>query len=889
MDELIQRIRSIAPERAGLLFEQLRGLSDSSGVDAEIPRLPGELPSPLSMGQERLWLFEQMYPNTGVYNIPAIIPVQAGYVPELEESLRLLLNRHEILRTRYPITQGEVRQQVTSLGDVELPTTDFRDRRENNRMDAAHELATQEASGSFDLLNGPVFRARLLHLDERLDWLLITVHHIATDGWSQEILIRELRAIFAAKVSRQEITLPPLPIRYADYAAYQRAAADGNTAREAGDYWRRQLANCPPVCTLPADRPRPAEQTFNGATQTFRLSSQTSSRLRDMARANGQTTFTVLYAALVTMIARHTGRNDIVVGTPVAGRNHRQTESLVGFFVNTLVLRMRLKADSTFQEILQLAKTTVVDAMSHQDCPLEQVVRDLGVRRHPGRNPLFQVMFAVQNDGESQSSEEASGPRLPDLQHPEYEQGYAKFDITFGFAEDSSGIGGMIEYNTDLYDHQSVARIVHRFNTLLDALAVDQSTQINKLPLLLGHERNLLCKGCNEIPDDVWDCVRDVASRQNWQRTEMGVAVVDRFGQPPPFGVEGELCVDGSTNLADSLRLGEPIPSGAIKVGWRARYTDQGSLELTAGADRIVLWRGLSLDLNQIAAGLEEAGVAEATVLPIPDSTEHAVAVFCFLNEEDPFTASSLDFEIRKRFPDVCDAIRVVPVVSEADLPRSELSLRELDLIQQTPPPADEANADPITAAIIGIWRDVLKVAEVGPDENFFDLGGDSLAAVRVLGRVKSALNVDLELLTLFEGGVSVIAESVRKSMAESGQDNTQLSETNDMTDEGSQSFTVDTDASTASAVADSIDTMSDAEVEEQLTRLLTAQPNDEPHDNSRLVEPAIASDSADLDQLTDNEVDAMLAKLMAAGTAEQDPLETHAANNDSTAKRNEV
>jgi amino acid adenylation domain-containing protein len=453
---------------------------------APIKRATEAGPCPLSFAQQRLWFLDQLEPGSAAYNIPATMRLTAVLsVATLERTLDEVVRRHEVLRTVFISEAGQPRQVVRPHTSQPLEVIDLSHLPQAEREVEARLRAGEEARRPFDLMRGPLLRMSVLRLGAEEYALLITMHHIVSDWWSLEVLDRELRALYGAYATGQESPLEELPIQYGDYARWQREWLTGEVLEEQLGYWREQLAGAPPVLELPTDRPRPAIQTFRGAHLPFALGGELSEALRALGRREGATLFMTLLAGFQVLLSRYTGQDDIVVGTPIAGRTRAEVEGLIGFFVNTLVVRVRAEAGLSFREVLGRVRESCLGAYAHQDVPFEKLVEELHPERSLSHNPLFQVMFMFQ----SMTGQE---PPLPvgAAQGEGVEAGAvtAKFDLTLSMTEGEHGLNATLEYNTDLFDAATVERMGGHLQVLLAAAVADPEQRIAELPLLTPDE-----------------------------------------------------------------------------------------------------------------------------------------------------------------------------------------------------------------------------------------------------------------------------------------------------------------------------------------------------------------------------------------------------------------
>ncbi|MFD9857885.1 non-ribosomal peptide synthase/polyketide synthase [Streptomyces alboflavus] len=449
-----------------------------TGTDVIPAADPGTAP-PLSYAQQRLWFLDRFAPGSTEYTTLSVLRLR-GWLDEaaLRAALDGLVARHESLRTTFAEEDGRARQVVHPPYAVELPLDVLSGADRDAQLDA---VLARAAGTPFDLSTGPLLRARLVRSADDEHVLVLAVHHIVTDGWSGAVLGRDLGELYAAALEGRAPELPALPVRYTDYAAWQRARTD--VADEQLAHWREVLSGLEPL-ELPTDRPRPAVRTRDGALVTFHLPAELTERLRATARSADATLYMTLLTACQILLARWADQEDVAVGTVTAGRERRELDDLVGMFVNTLVLRGRVRPDASFRELLTEARTTVLDAFAHQEVPFERLVDALEPERDTSRTPLFQVMVALHNLG-------GEAPRLPglDVEAVTPPVRNATFDLAFDFVEHGGGLTGHLEYNTGLFDAGTAERLAAHLTSLLEAAADDPDEQAGALPLMTTAER----------------------------------------------------------------------------------------------------------------------------------------------------------------------------------------------------------------------------------------------------------------------------------------------------------------------------------------------------------------------------------------------------------------
>ncbi|MGZ8172154.1 MULTISPECIES: amino acid adenylation domain-containing protein [Methylobacter] len=444
---------------------------------------------PLSYAQQRLWFLDQLAPNNAFYNVPLALRLNGKLnAAALEQSLDEIIRRHQSLRTKFVSVNGQAEQVITEQFKFPIAYVDLTGVPEQSRPAALLDLSCLEAEKPFDLSTEPLLRALLIELlndsNKQEHILLITLHHIVSDGWSSEILTRELVALYQAFSEGKVSPLSELAIQYADFAYWQRQRLVGDVLQRQIDYWQKQLRAAPAVLELPTDHPRPPVMNYCGASYSFSIPPELAKQVYALNRSHDTTLFMTLLAAFNVLLCRYSHQQDLCIGTPIANRNRLEIEGLIGFFVNTLVLRADLSGEPSFKELLGQVRRTVLDAQSHQDLPFEQLVEVLQPERNMSYSPLFQVMFTLQNT--VRHSLELSGL---DISAVEKESSIAKFDLTLHIQEESGLLNGMIEYNTGLFEHDTIARLAEHYLILLQGIVDRPDRRLSELPLLTQAER----------------------------------------------------------------------------------------------------------------------------------------------------------------------------------------------------------------------------------------------------------------------------------------------------------------------------------------------------------------------------------------------------------------
>jgi amino acid adenylation domain-containing protein len=502
--ELLLQVSSFSDEEAGRKLAhpverhvEKEEAASERPLEEKLTTRPGRT-APLSFAQQRLWFLDQYEPENILYNIPAAIRLNGALnVTALERSLNKILKRHEALRTTFALVGDRPVQVINEPGSFRLTVTELRERSAEEKEATAARLAAEEARKPFNLSEGPLLRVKLLRLATDDHVLLITMHHIVSDGWSIKVLIREIGELYEAYANGRETAFPELPIQYADFASWQREWLQGERLEEQLSYWRAQLADAPPLLELPTDRPRPTFKTFHGADVTLSFSKKLSEEVAQLSRREGATLFMTLLSAFATLLYRYSGQRDILIGTPIANRNRAETESLIGFFINTLVLRARFSDAMTFRELLGQVRETALEAYAHQDLPFEKLVEELQPERTLSHSPLFQVMFHLQNAVTDRFS--LSGLSMSQL---EVDTQTAKFDLSLSMAESKEGLAGRLNYNTDLFDAMTIRRMAQHFERLLEAAVSAPDEQISRLRFLTNSERDRLLFEWNDTHRD---------------------------------------------------------------------------------------------------------------------------------------------------------------------------------------------------------------------------------------------------------------------------------------------------------------------------------------------------------------------------------------------------
>lgn len=467
-------------------LDLLAYLLAEEGVEVDelplIPRRESGVEVPLSFAQQRLWFLEQLQPGMPVYHLPTAVRVTGPLdITALEKTFAAITDRHEILRTTF--SEDGSRQVIAPFAPADVPVVDLSDLASDLRETEVRRRIREEAARPFNLTEGPLLRTLLLRLGEHDHVIVVTMHHIISDGWSSTVLVREFCELYEAITAGQSFALEELPLQYADYALWQRGWMQGEVLETQLSYWRKQLSDLQ-MLELPVDYPRPALQTFRGAKQTRLIPAAISERLKSLGQSEDATLFMVVLAAFAGLLSRYSGQTGITVGTPVANRRRTELEPLIGLFVNTLVLHLNTAECASFRELIRRAREVCLGAYANQDVPFEKLVEELQPERSLSHTPLFQVLLVMQNV--PRGVLDLEGLQLEGLS---LDVGSTKFDLTLVAEESEHGLACTIEYNTDLFAPETIARLAQHFETLLEAIVAEPDRRPAELALLSREER----------------------------------------------------------------------------------------------------------------------------------------------------------------------------------------------------------------------------------------------------------------------------------------------------------------------------------------------------------------------------------------------------------------
>ncbi len=452
---------------------------------ASIEKISREDELPLSFAQQRLWFLEQLEPGNATYNIPGVVRIHGSIrVEVLEKSINAIIKRHESLRTIFLSEEGKAKQFILPELRIHIDVDEVTGLDDGKLNDKTTELIKIEAKIPFDLSKGPLIRSRLLKLNKEDHILIITTHHIISDGWSLDIFVKELFEFYRAYYFGKQPRLKELPIQYVDFAAWQRIWLKGEIFNYQINYWKNKLHQLPPLLELPTDYPRPAFQSQNGKRIEFEIDTKMVKELMQLGLKENATIYIILLTTFNILLKKYTYSNDIVLGTPVAGRNRKEIEPLIGFFVNTLVLRNDLSGDPVFKHLVQSVKQSFIEALNHQDIPFEKLVDELNIERTLSHSPLFQVLFVFNNSPLTKIELENIS-----LQPMTLDLGTAKFDVTMALTRKDERIKGVIEFNSDLFRENTIRRMISHYQNLLKIITKNPVKHISQLSIITDEEK----------------------------------------------------------------------------------------------------------------------------------------------------------------------------------------------------------------------------------------------------------------------------------------------------------------------------------------------------------------------------------------------------------------
>ncbi|MBO1062350.1 MAG: amino acid adenylation domain-containing protein [Aphanizomenon flos-aquae CP01] len=492
----------------------LKLLLNKKGINLQtetiLPR-PNSEPAPLSFGQEQLWFLSQIQDNT-TYNLPLALQISGSLnISVLEQVITEIVRRHEILRTNFQQIEGKNLQIIRPEINISLQVINLEQITAKQQLQNVQQLINQETDKIFNLSEDDLFQSTLYQLNQNSYILLLNMHHIISDGWSIGILLQELSTLYGAYLAGNKSPLPDLQIQYADYAIWQKEKFTSEIREKQLNYWKQQLADIPPLLELPTDKPRPPIQSFRGGIWEFSINSNLSQKIRTLTQQSDATLFMIMLAAFVILLYRCSGQDDILIGSPMAGRNRQEIQSLIGYFVNTVVLRTKLTGNPNFREILNQVRQVATDAHNYQDIPYNQVVEVLNPQRNLSYNPVFQILFDLQHS----LTDKLQLPGLT-LQPFLGEHSTSKFDLSLIIEDRGTELIGAWEYSSDLFTQETISRITENFQTLLNGIVNNPETPINQLPIISAFEQQQILEKWNNTQQDYPEsfCIHELLTQQ---------------------------------------------------------------------------------------------------------------------------------------------------------------------------------------------------------------------------------------------------------------------------------------------------------------------------------------------------------------------------------------
>ncbi|MCU4776825.1 amino acid adenylation domain-containing protein [Bacillus cereus] len=485
-EDLFAKLESLSPEKKKFLMDRLKRNSSKNIMKK---RRESDLPV-LSFAQQRLWFFDQLEPGSSTYNMPFLLKIEGDFdINVFEKSLNEIIQRHEILRTTFLLMDEQPIQIVNPNLSIKVKYVDLQAYSKKERQKISDEQIKKVAKKPFNLEIGPLVRANIWQVEEKEYWMLLNIHHIVGDGWSVGILIQEISKVYNAFIKGNNSPLLPLTMQYADFSIWQKGWLKGSKQQEQLNYWKKQLSGNLPVLDLPRDFSRPNKATYNGDEEYITIPKGLVEKLRTLSQQGGGTLYMLLLAVYNILLYKYSKQEDIIVGTPIANRNHLEIEPLIGFFVNTLALRTRVRKDMCFRELLQEVKQTCLGAYSNQDIPFENIVAEIVPERQSNSSVLFQTVFALEK--QTQNIIEMSGVKI----RPEkLNINVAKFDLTLSMIEEEDKVSGTFNYNTSLFRKSTIQRISKHYLSILEQVIENPNIKLNQLSLINKEELNQIIK-----------------------------------------------------------------------------------------------------------------------------------------------------------------------------------------------------------------------------------------------------------------------------------------------------------------------------------------------------------------------------------------------------------
>ncbi|WP_444997366.1 non-ribosomal peptide synthase/polyketide synthase [Aliikangiella sp. IMCC44359] len=712
---------------------------------------------PLSFAQERLWFIDQLEGSSHHYNMPAAFRINGVLDKEiLKKSLNSIIKRHEILRTVYETDeQGKAYQKIVANKEIELNEYDLTTISTNDIESEILVLAQKDALKKFDLSHDLMLRVSLIHVSKEQQVLLFNMHHIASDGWSVNILAQEFVRFYTAYSNNKELPLEALTIQYADFANWQKDWLKGDNLNSQLNYWINQLKDLPQVHNLPLDKVRPDSQSTKGLAFTTKINKNISDKLTRFSLDNDVTLFMTLQSVFALSIARFSNENDVVMGTPIANRSQQVLAPLIGFFVNSLVLRNKININSSFQELLAETRQMVLDGFEHQNVPFEMLVDALQPEREPSHSPLFQVMFALQNNDDYELKINGM-----DIDLIEQEHTIAKFDLTLSIVESSEGLTLNWEYCSDIFDVETILTLAEIYEVLLEQIS-DNATKKLREYTLVSQKEIARSKQWNTTVTTI-DSFEN--ANDDFVPIKDSVALVlDGQMNELPMGSIGELYFSGEAVykakndkalVAEQLVISKADKSQYLyRAKQLARRLKSGKILLLGSIDEQVKLKGTQFSLSQVKqAILTQENIKDVLLVINPENnTELFAYIDCMqpVEIEESFIRTlhqSLTNQLpRYMLPDAYKVVNQMPTWfnGEVDV---ELLPKVIRINRDFVEPETK-----VQCTLAAIWKELLGLEKVGLHDNFFAVGGTSLSSVRLEFAINEQFNVEISIREIFE------------------------------------------------------------------------------------------------------------------------------------------
>jgi aryl carrier-like protein len=653
----------------------------------------------MSFAQERLWFLDQLAPESAAYAVPLALQLSGAVdAARVKGAIERLVLRHESLRTRFIEAGGRGIQVVDPVGAVDLEELDLSGLADAAAQEAeAFRLGLEDAAAPFDLARGPLLRARLLRLGAEAHLLLLTFHHIVTDGWSLNVMVRELTALYATP----DVELPALPLQYADYALWQRDLADRGAWESSLGIWRQRLSGAPATLDLPTDGLRGGEVSDRGARYDWRLDPELIGDLHRLARGERATLFMTLLAAYAVVLRAWSGQDDVIVGAPVAGRGREEFEAQIGLYVNTVPIRIDMTGDPTLRELLGRVRTRALEAYVHQDVPFERLVAELAPPRAPARQPFFQAMLTLV--GAPHQALQLAGLGVVRVPRP---LPAAQFDLSLTLEQCGRELNAGLEYAADLFETATIELLARQFEAVLQQMILDPDRALSRIELMSRRKH---------------------AEIRSWER-RASARVLDGAGRRCAPGVVGRLAPAAT---GDPVRL--------------ARWRADGRLDVLGRESRWPRVAGARVDLDRVEALLREhPDVTDAGAACVGEEASATIVAAVVAPQGVP---GDLRVRLRRGLPDHMAPHHIISV------PRVERDASGDPIIGLPSAEAASASQAPMTAVedhLAEIWAQVLGLPRVGAGDNFFDLGGDSIQCIQVAARAR-AQGLGITVRQMFE------------------------------------------------------------------------------------------------------------------------------------------